>query len=106
LTATGRKATIVRPEGLYVLDARNAPSHFYKAFHISYPNSQDIIAPKKPVLVLVMTSCFTDYQVVMRGWLKHLSDWTNGCIAVTNEEMDEIWRVVLCCCAHRYADRD
>src|SRR5205809_236920 len=35
------------PEGFYVLDARNPNSHFYKAFHISYPNRQDVAAAKK-----------------------------------------------------------
>jgi murein L,D-transpeptidase YafK len=35
------------PQGVYVLDSRNPNSHFYKAFHISYPNAQDIAAAKK-----------------------------------------------------------
>jgi murein L,D-transpeptidase YafK len=35
------------PEGSYVLDSRNPNSHFYKAFHISYPNSKDIAAAKR-----------------------------------------------------------
>lgn len=35
------------PEGVYTLDSRNPSSHFYKAFHISYPNSKDIAAAKK-----------------------------------------------------------
>src|SRR6202045_3108874 len=35
------------PEGSYVLDSRNANSHFYKAFHISYPNSKDMAAARK-----------------------------------------------------------
>ena len=35
------------PEGLYPLDSRNPNSHFYKAFHISYPNSNDVAAGKK-----------------------------------------------------------
>src|SRR5208282_5390683 len=30
------------PEGIYILDSRNPNSHFYKAFHISYPDSKDI----------------------------------------------------------------
>src|SRR6266496_3449806 len=35
------------PEGSYVLDSRNPNSHFYKAFHISYPDSKDIAAARK-----------------------------------------------------------
>jgi hypothetical protein len=35
------------PEGAYILDSRNPNSHFYKAFHISYPNPKDLAAAKK-----------------------------------------------------------
>ena len=35
------------PEGVYALDSRNPNSHFYKAFHISYPNAKDLAAAKK-----------------------------------------------------------
>ena len=35
------------PEGLYTLDSRNPNSRFYKAFHISYPNSKHVAAAKK-----------------------------------------------------------
>jgi murein L,D-transpeptidase YafK len=84
------------PEGLYTLDFRNAHSQYYKSLHISYPNSQDLLAAKKrgvsPGGDVMIHGLPKGY-----GWLgsKHrLEDWTDGCIAVTNQEMDEIWSLV------------
>jgi murein L,D-transpeptidase YafK len=81
---------------VYVLDSRNPNSHFYKALHISYPSSKDIAAAKK-------LGVSPGGDIMLHGlpkkfaWLGKahtLDDWTNGCIAVTNEEMDEIWKLV------------
>ena len=84
------------PEGLYTLDSRNLNSHFYKAFHISYPNSKDIAAAKKsgvsPGGDIMLHGLPKEYAWVGKAHVLH--DWTDGCIAVTNEEMDEIWKLV------------
>jgi murein L,D-transpeptidase YafK len=84
------------PEGSYVLDSRNAQSHFYKAFHISYPNSQDVAAAKKlgakPGGDIMLHGLPNGYAWVGKAHVLH--DWTDGCIAVSNEEMDEIWSLV------------
>jgi murein L,D-transpeptidase YafK len=84
------------PEGSYVLDSRNPNSHFYKAFHISYPNSKDIAAAKKlganPGGDIMLHGLSKEYAFV--GKAQGLHDWTDGCIAVSNEEMDEIWTLV------------
>jgi murein L,D-transpeptidase YafK len=84
------------PEGSYILDSRNPNSHFYKAFHISYPNSKDIAAAKKlgvsPGGDIMLHGLPKEYAWVGKAHVLH--DWTNGCIAVTNEEMDEIWKLV------------
>ena len=84
------------PERVYVLDSRNANSHFYKAFHISYPNSADIAAAKKlgvsPGGDIMLHGLPKEYAWVGKAHLLH--DWTDGCIAVTNEEIDEIWKLV------------
>ena len=84
------------PEGSYVLDSRNANSHFYKAFHISYPNSRDIAAAKKlgvsPGGDIMLHGLPKNYAFVGKAHTLH--DWTDGCIAVSNEEMDEIWKLV------------
>jgi len=84
------------PEGLYVLDFRNAHSQFYKAIHISYPNEHDRtlarkngVSPGGDVFVhgLPNGSGFI-------GAAHRLKDWTDGCIAVTDAEIDEIWKAV------------
>ena len=84
------------PEGSYVLDSRNPNSQFYKAFHISYPNSKDIAAAKKSGVSsggdIMLHGLPKEYAWVGKAHVLH--DWTNGCIAVTNEEMDEIWKLV------------
>ncbi|MFI5110178.1 MAG: murein L,D-transpeptidase family protein [Terriglobales bacterium] len=84
------------PEGVYTLDSRNPNSHFYQAFHISYPNSKDIATAKKlgvsPGGDIMLHGLPKEYAWVGKAHVLH--DWTNGCIAVTNEEMDEIWKLV------------
>ena len=84
------------PEGLYTLDRRNERSQFYRSLHISYPNSEDREHARKsgatPGGDIMLHGLPNGY-----GWIgaRHrLRDWTDGCIAVTNEEIDEIWRAV------------
>ena len=84
------------PEGRYVIDRRNEHSHYYRALHISYPNANDRANAenlgKPPGGDIMIHGLPNGY-----GWLgsaHRLRDWTDGCIAVTNEEMDEIWRAV------------
>jgi murein L,D-transpeptidase YafK len=84
------------PEGNYVLDRRNPHSRFYRSIHISYPNAEDRsraqrlgAPPGGDIFVHALPNGF--------GWVSrsHLArDWTDGCIAVTNDEMDEIWQAV------------
>lgn len=84
------------PEGSYILDARNANSHFYKAFHISYPDSKDIAVAKRsgvnPGGDIMLHGLPREYAWVGKAHVLH--DWTDGCIAVTNQEMDELWELV------------
>lgn len=84
------------PEGIYSVDAKNTNSQFYKALHISYPNQTDRANARKLGL-----SPGGDVEIhglgSKWGWLgaKHrLTDWTDGCIALTNEEIDEIYPVI------------
>jgi murein L,D-transpeptidase YafK len=84
------------PEGVYVLDFRNAHSQFYKSLHISYPSLHDRalarergVSPGGDVFVHGLPNGFGAVGAAHR-----LRDWTDGCIAVTNQEMDEIWRAV------------
>jgi murein L,D-transpeptidase YafK len=92
-TKAGDKRT---PEGTYVLDSRNPDSKFHLAIHISYPNELDLlnahkhgVAPGGDVMIHGLP-----HDLGRLGKLHRLSDWTNGCIAVTNAEIEEIWRLV------------
>ena len=84
------------PEGAYVLDFRNAHSEFYKSIHISYPSEHDRVLARQKA-VSPGGDVFVHGLPKGYGWLgssHRLRDWTDGCIAVTNEEMDEIWKAV------------
>jgi murein L,D-transpeptidase YafK len=84
------------PEGIYVLDFRNAHSKFYKAIHISYPSAHDRAAALEqgvsPGGDVFLHGLPNGYGFV--GAAHRLKDWTDGCIAVTNVEIDEIWAAV------------
>ena len=84
------------PEGMYVLDFRNAHSQFYKSIHISYPNEHDrAFAQQKgvsPGVDVFLHGLPNGYGAI--GAAHRLKDWTDGCIAVTDEEMVEIWKAV------------
>lgn len=84
------------PEGSYQIDSLNPNSAFHRALHLSYPNSRDAAAARKK-------GCSPGGAILIHGirnglgWLgrlHRLADWTAGCIAVTNPEIEEILRVV------------
>jgi murein L,D-transpeptidase YafK len=84
------------PEGAYVLDWRTDRSRYYRAIHISYPNAADRARS-------VAMGLQPGGNIMIHGLPRHLAtigsshaggDWTSGCIAVTNREMEEIWRLV------------
>lgn len=84
------------PEGFYVLDSRNPDSRFYKAIHISYPNDNDVMnaqrlgrSPGGDIMIHGLPDNLNHL-----GPLHRKVDWTNGCIAVTNSEIEEIWQLV------------
>jgi murein L,D-transpeptidase YafK len=84
------------PEGVYVLDSRNLHSQFHKSIHISYPNAQERAAARRNG-VSPGGDVFVHGLPNGYGWVgasHRLKDWTDGCIAVTNEEIDEIWLAV------------
>jgi murein L,D-transpeptidase YafK len=84
------------PEGVYTLDWRNPNSNFYRAIHVSYPAAHDEEAARRwgvPLGGLIMIHGLPNGVPAMRvghPW----NNWTNGCIAVSNREMDEIWSLV------------
>jgi murein L,D-transpeptidase YafK len=84
------------PEGHYVLDRRNAKSRFYKSIHVSYPNDKDRrnaerkgVSPGGDIMIHGLPNGFGAL-----GSAALMTDWTDGCISVTNAEMDEIWEMV------------
>jgi murein L,D-transpeptidase YafK len=86
------------PEGAYVLDWRNPHSNYYKAIHVSYPNEQDLylaramgVSPGGMIMIHGMPS-YIRSPAILKEY--HGRDWTNGCIAVTDKDMDQIWRLV------------
>jgi murein L,D-transpeptidase YafK len=84
------------PEGKYVVDLKNAHSRFHLALHISYPNADDRVKARKlgvrPGGNIEIHGLDGKYAWV--GSLQRQIDWTDGCIAVTNPEIDEIWPMV------------
>ena len=84
------------PEGIYTIDYRVSNSKFHRALHISYPNEQDIehakennVSPGGDIMIHGIKNGF--------GWIGRLHrfiDWTDGCIAVSNKEIEEIWSLV------------
>lgn len=81
------------PEGSYVLEEKLSKSKFYKALLISYPNANDVARAR---YLGLRPGGKIEIHGLPDGWtarqLNHPSfDWTDGCIAVTNREMDRIW---------------
>jgi len=87
------------PEGNYILDWRNPRSNFYKSIHVSYPNAQDRMLAKAmghDPGGMIMIHGLPNYlpQNAIKYANYNRRDWTDGCIAVDNHEMDEIWQAV------------
>lgn len=84
------------PEGRYVLDWRNPNSVAHKSIHISYPNADDMAAAKArgvdPGGFIMIHGQPNGFGGL--GGLLQMVDWTDGCIAVTDSDMDEIWTMV------------
>jgi len=84
------------PEGKYIIDGRNPNSAFHKSLHISYPSELDVLRARalgKPPGGDIMIHGIKNGL----GWVGRLhtaSDWTQGCIAVTDDDIEEIWASV------------
>jgi murein L,D-transpeptidase YafK len=84
------------PEGEYILDRKNEKSAFYKSIHISYPNDADRDRAEKLGLQ-PGGSIMIHGQPNEKQWPEDIAqkfNWTSGCIAVTDGQMDEIWDAV------------
>lgn len=84
------------PEGRYMLGYKNVNSSFYKSIHISYPNEQDKknarekgVDPGDNIMIHGQAN----------GWqwatpLVQLFSWTDGCVALSNKNMDLVWEAI------------
>ncbi|WP_027157208.1 L,D-transpeptidase family protein [Methylobacter luteus] len=84
------------PEGRYTIDYRKANSGYFRALHISYPSQADAeiahkegASPGGDIMIHGLRN-----GIGWIGKLHRLTDWTLGCVAVTDREMEELWRTV------------
>jgi len=84
------------PEGTYFIDSKNKDSQYHLSLHISYPNESDKkrarelgISPGGDIMVHGIKNGFS-----WVGDAHTEADWTKGCIAVTDEEIEEIDKLV------------
>ncbi len=84
------------PEGSYTISGRNRASKFHLSLRISYPEPRDRERAQRlhvPPGGDIMIHGLPNGQGAIGA--SHLAeDWTEGCIAVTNSEIEEIWRLV------------
>jgi murein L,D-transpeptidase YafK len=83
------------PEGVYKIDRRNPQSDYQLALHVSYPSDEDTARAAE-------RGVNAGFDIMIHGiangggWIgafHRLHDWTAGCIALTDEEIDELYRV-------------
>lgn len=84
------------PEGIYFVDYKNPKSLYTKALHVSYPNKADIAYAKsqgrKPGGDIMIHGLPSDENKRQEISLVHpYKDWTEGCVAVNNEQIEEIY---------------
>lgn len=84
------------PEGFYIIDSRNRNSQYHLSLHISYPNEKDQkraqelgVSPGGDIMIHGIKN-----GLAWVGTLHSGVDWTNGCIAVTDTEIEELNRLV------------
>ena len=83
------------PEGYYFIDGKNAKSKFFLSLHTSYPNFHDRrvaeknnLNPGSHIAIHGLPSIS-----VLSQYLYNSSDWTDGCIALNNKDMEELWNM-------------
>jgi murein L,D-transpeptidase YafK len=83
------------PEGTYKIDSRNPHSDYHLALHVSYPSDEDTARAAE-------RGVNAGFDIMIHGirngggWIgafHRMHDWTAGCIALTDEEIEELWRV-------------
>jgi len=84
------------PEGLFFIEGHNPQSKYHLSLRISYPDAAHRVSAERrgdsaggDIMIHGLPKAFA-----MIGALHRQQDWTEGCVAVTNEEIEEIWRAV------------
>ena len=84
------------PEEIYFVDYKIRNSVYHRALHLSYPNSDDLERAKSlkvpPGGSIMIHGINRDH--LWMGDVQYLFNWTNGCIALTNDEIEEVWDLV------------
>lgn len=84
------------PEGFYWLDWRKTSDAYNLSMHISYPNISDAARARregvKPGSMIMIHG--TPINEEYPEWYFHTLDWTNGCIAMRNSDIREVWDLV------------
>jgi len=84
------------PEGIYYIDYKVRNSVYHRALQLSYPNPDDMeraralgVPPGGSIMIHGMKQ-----DHLWMGDVQYLFNWTNGCIALTNREIEEVWALV------------
>ncbi len=84
------------PEGTYIIDRKNTQTLWHLTLHISYPNAADRaraaaehLSPGGDIMIHGVPK---EYEYL--GAMVLNSDWTYGCIALSNPELDEVSQLV------------
>ena len=84
------------PEGRYILDYKNAGSAFYKSIHISYPSAKDRqearkrgVDPGGDIMIHGQKNGYGRLSILVQRF-----NWTNGCIALSDRDMDLVWNAI------------
>ena len=94
--AKQREGDLRTPEGLYWIDWRKTSEKYQLSLHISYPNARDLAkardqgVPAGGMIMIHGTPLDEEYP----EWFFHTLDWTEGCIAMKNSDMREVWELV------------
>lgn len=90
------------PEGKYIIDYKNPDSQFYKSLHISYPNEEDKrkaseagVEPGGDIMIHGYPNKPKPlFKFLKKMGLIKLVDWTAGCVAIDDGEMEEIYHAI------------
>jgi murein L,D-transpeptidase YafK len=91
-----REGDFRTPEGKYTIEAKNADSDYFLSLKVSYPNAADRaeaarhgVDPGGQIMIHGLPNDPKYAEAMYDGW-----DWTDGCIAVSNSDMVDLWRLI------------